>query len=120
MQALQNLIVASTPYDTYADALSDVTSLQLGSARYEVSPYVKPFLGTVRGVIHGLDHATTTEQLPNIIASPGPKILEARMLGKCSSVVLTFEARRIPFYVHAHGLYTRCRPYRNSIQCCSL
>ncbi|KAG0423223.1 hypothetical protein HPB47_000991 [Ixodes persulcatus] len=120
VQAVQNLIVASTPYDTYTDALSDVTSLQLENATYEISPYVKPFPGTVRGVIHGLDPGTTTEQLPNIIASPGPKIQQARMLGKSTSAVVTFEGPHVPFYIHAHGLYTRCRPYRHSIQCCSL
>ncbi|KAM7307546.1 hypothetical protein ISCGN_011182 [Ixodes scapularis] len=120
VQAVQNLIVASTPYETYADALSDVTSLQLEDATYEISPYVKPFPVTVRGVIHGLDPGTTTEQLPNIIASPGPKIQQARMLGKSTSAVVTFEGPHIPFYIHAHGLYTRCRPYRHSIQCCSL
>ncbi|KAG0422814.1 hypothetical protein HPB47_001395 [Ixodes persulcatus] len=38
VQAVQNFIVASTPYDTYADALSDVTSLQLEDATYEISP----------------------------------------------------------------------------------
>ncbi|KAH9379534.1 hypothetical protein HPB48_022536 [Haemaphysalis longicornis] len=68
----------------------------------------------------GLDHGTTTEQLPNIIASPGPKILQARMLGKSTSAVVTFEGPHVPFYIHAHGLYTRCRPYRQSIQCCSI
>ncbi|KAM7293815.1 hypothetical protein ISCGN_023398 [Ixodes scapularis] len=120
VQTVQNLIVASTPYETYADPLSNVTLLQLEDATYEISPYVKPFPGTVRGVIHGLDPGTTTEQLPNIIASPGPKIQQARMLGKSTSAVVTFEGPHIPFYIHAHGLYTRCRPYRHSIQCCSL
>ncbi|KAG0425681.1 hypothetical protein HPB47_027170 [Ixodes persulcatus] len=112
--------VQTVPYDTYADALSNVTSLELDDATYKISPYVKPFPGTVRGVTHGLDPGTTTEQLPNIIASPGPKIQQARMLGKSISAVVTFEGQHVPFYIHAHGLYTRCRPYRHYIQCCTL
>ncbi|KAG0417815.1 hypothetical protein HPB47_005344 [Ixodes persulcatus] len=120
VQAVQNLIVASTTYGTYADALSDVMSLQLEDATYKISPYVKPFPGRVRGVIHGLFPGTTTEQIPNITASPGPKIKQARMLGKSTSAVVTFEGPHVPFYIHAHGLYIRCCPYRHSIQCCSL
>lgn len=120
VQAVQNLIVASTPNDEYAEILSEVTSLQLGAATYNILPYIKPFPGTVRGVIHGLDVGTTTEQLPYIIASSGPRIVQARMLGKSTSAVVTFEGPHVPFYIRAHGLHTRCRPYRRSIQCCTL
>ncbi|KAG0415940.1 hypothetical protein HPB47_006882, partial [Ixodes persulcatus] len=120
LQAVQNLIVASTPYNAYADDISDVASPQLNDVTYEISEYVKPFPGIVRGVIHGLDPGTTTEQLRNIIVSPGFKIQQARMPGKSSSAVVTFEGPHVPFYIHAHGLYTRCRPYRHSIRCCSL
>lgn len=120
VQAVQNLIVASTPNDEYAEILSEVTSLQLGAATYHILTYIKPFPGTVRGVIHGLDVGTTTEQLPYIIASSGPRIVQARMLGKSTSAVVTFEGPHVPFYIRAHGLHTRCRPYRRSIQCCTL
>lgn len=120
VQAVQNLIVASTPNAECADALSDVTSIQLGAVTYTVLPYVKHFPGTVKGVIHGLDPGTTTEQLPYIIASSGPRIVQARMLGKSTSAVVTFEGPHVPFYIRAHGMHTRCRPYRRSIQCCTL
>ncbi|KAH9378803.1 hypothetical protein HPB48_008111 [Haemaphysalis longicornis] len=72
VQAVQNLIVASTPNAECADALSDVTSIRLGAVTYTVLPYVKHFPGTVKGVIHSLNPGTTTEQLPYIIASSGP------------------------------------------------
>ncbi|KAH9375557.1 hypothetical protein HPB48_008124 [Haemaphysalis longicornis] len=119
-QALQNLIVASTPDENCAMALSEVNTLQLGAAAYEVLPYLKPPPGTVRGVIHGLDQGTTTEQLPYILASNGPRILHARMLGTSTSAVVTFEGPHVPFYIKAYGLFTRCRPYRQTVQCCSL
>ncbi|KAH9384125.1 hypothetical protein HPB48_026112 [Haemaphysalis longicornis] len=91
VQAVQNLIVVSTPNDEYAEILCEVTSLQLGAATYNILPYIKPFPGIVRGVIHGLDVGTTTEQLPYIIASSGPRIVQARMLGKSTSAVVTYE-----------------------------
>lgn len=120
VQAIQNLVVASTPNEDCAEALHHVTTLQLGAVTYKVLSYFKHFPGTVKGVIHGLDPGTTTEQLPYILASTGPRIVQARMLGQSSSAVVTFEGPHVPFYIRAHGLYTRCRPYRRSVQCCML
>ncbi|KAM7305307.1 hypothetical protein ISCGN_015204 [Ixodes scapularis] len=75
---------------------------------------------TVRGVIHGLDRGTTTEQLPYILAPNGPSILHARMRGASTSAVVDFEEPHLPFYIQAYGLFKRCRPYRQTVQCCSL
>ncbi|KAG0444843.1 hypothetical protein HPB47_013321 [Ixodes persulcatus] len=118
--ALQNLIVASTPNENCATALTEITTLQLGTTTQEVLPYLKPLPGTVRGVIHGLDQGTTTEQLPYILAPNGPSILHARMLGASTSAIVDFEGPHVPFYIKAYGLFKRCRPYRQTVQCCSL
>ncbi|KAH9384820.1 hypothetical protein HPB48_026838 [Haemaphysalis longicornis] len=120
VQAVQNLIVASTPNAESVDALSDMTSIQLGVVNYTVLPDVKHFPGTIKGVIHRLDPGTTTEQLPYIIALTGPRIVQARMLGKSTSAVVTFEGSQVPFDIPAHRMHTRCHPYRRSIQCCTL
>lgn len=120
IQAPQNLIVASTPEENCALALSEISTVQLGSTTHEVLPYLKPIPGTIRGVIHGLEPGTTTDQLPQILATNGPRILHARMLGNSTSAVVTFEGIHVPFYIKAYGLFTRCRPYRQTVQCCSV
>ncbi|KAM7293892.1 hypothetical protein ISCGN_023467 [Ixodes scapularis] len=120
IQASQNLIVAGTPEENCALALSEISTIQLGAATHEVLPYLKPLPGTRRGVIHGLDPDTTTDQLPHILAYNGVCILHARMLGNSTSAVVTFEGIHVPFYIKAYGLFTRCRPYRQTVQCCSL
>lgn len=119
-QAQQNLIVVSTPDEACVEALRQINTLQLGTATYEVMAYLKTPPGTVRGVIHGIDQGTTQEQLNNIIATTGPRIIDARMLGASTSAVITFEGLHVPFYIKAYGLLTRCRPYRQTVQCCSL
>ncbi|KAH7979662.1 hypothetical protein HPB49_010323 [Dermacentor silvarum] len=40
------------------------------------------------------------------------------MLGKSTSAVITFEGPHVPFYVKVASSYTRCRPYRRSVQYC--
>lgn len=122
-QPIQNLIVASTPDERCARALSSTTLVHLGATTYELQPYLKPFPGTVRGVIHGLDQGTTTEQLPHILSPTGlnaASIIDARMLGKTTSALITFEGKHVPFYVKAYGTLYRCRPYRQTVQHCSL
>ncbi|KAH7943068.1 hypothetical protein HPB52_004885 [Rhipicephalus sanguineus] len=46
------------------------------------------------------------------------KILYARMLGRSTSAVITFEGPHVPFYVKVGCTLSRCRPYRKSVQYC--
>lgn len=119
-QAQQNLITVSTPDEDCAEALRHITTLQLGTTTYEVTAYLKPPPGTVRGILHGIDQGTTPDQLREAIITTGPTILDARMLGASTTAVITFEGPHVPFYVRAYGILTRCKPYRRTYQCCSL
>ncbi|KAM7282021.1 hypothetical protein ISCGN_002179 [Ixodes scapularis] len=120
IQASQNLIVAGTPEENCALALSEISTIQLRAATHEILPYLKSLSGTKRGMIHGLDPGTTTDLLPHILAYNSARILHARMLGNSTSAVVTFEGIHVPFYIKAYVLFARCRPYRQTVQCCSL
>ncbi|KAH7947619.1 hypothetical protein HPB52_014610 [Rhipicephalus sanguineus] len=62
---------------------------------------------------------TTEERLLEILAAnDNCTILHARMLGRSSSAVITFEGPHVPFYVKVASSFTRCRPYRKSVQFC--
>ncbi|KAH7935480.1 hypothetical protein HPB52_008447 [Rhipicephalus sanguineus] len=115
----QNLIITSTGDEDYALKLAEVTSIQLGTTTYEITPYIKPVPGTVRGVVHGVTPGTTEERLLELLAAnDNCTILHARMLGRSSSAVITFEGPHVPFYVKVASSFTRCRPYRKSVQFC--
>ncbi|KAH9370395.1 hypothetical protein HPB48_018573 [Haemaphysalis longicornis] len=96
----------------FAAACSETTSRASGS-----SENVGRSL-TAR-VIHGIDQGTTQEQLSNTKATTEPRIIDARMLGASTSAVIAFEGPHVPFYIKAYGHFTRCRPYRQTVQCCS-
>ncbi|KAH9367749.1 hypothetical protein HPB48_010328 [Haemaphysalis longicornis] len=118
-QPIQNLIIASTPDERCARALSSTMLVHLGATTYELQPYLK----SGAGVIHGLDQDTTTAQLPHILAPTGingASIIDARMLGTTTSALITFEGKHVPFYVKAYGTLYRCRPYRQTVKHCSL
>ncbi|KAH6919906.1 hypothetical protein HPB50_029105 [Hyalomma asiaticum] len=116
----QNFIIASMHRRRrlYALRLGSITDIQLGQIIYEVTPYFKPLPGTVRGVVHGITAGTTEERLAELLAANQCGILHARMLGKSTSAVITFQAPHVPFYIEVAGSFARCRPYRRSIQYC--
>ncbi|KAH6943825.1 hypothetical protein HPB50_000119 [Hyalomma asiaticum] len=95
-------------------------NIQLGQIIYEVTPYFKPLPGTVRGVVHSITAGTTEERLAELLAANQCGILHARMLGKSTSAVITFQAPHVPFYIEVAGSFARCRPYRRSIQYCKV
>ncbi|KAH7971479.1 hypothetical protein HPB49_024502 [Dermacentor silvarum] len=111
-------VVASTADEDCALKLSSINGIELGAAAYEMTPYIKPLPGTVRGVVHGITACTTEKRLVELLAANNCGILHARMLGKSTSAVITFEGPHVPFYVKVASSYTRCRPYRRSIQYC--
>ncbi|KAH6946805.1 hypothetical protein HPB50_015371 [Hyalomma asiaticum] len=79
--------------------LGSITNIQLGQIIYEVTPYFKPLPGTVRGVVHGITAGTTEERLAELLAANQCGILHARMLGKSTSAVITFQGPHVPFYI---------------------
>lgn len=119
-QAQQNVIRVSTPNEDCVEALRHITTWQLETTTYEVTAHLKPPPGTVRGIIHRIDPGTTPHQLREAIITTGTTILDARMLCVSTTVVITFECPRLPFYVRAYGILTRCEPYRRTYQGCSL
>ncbi|KAH7972659.1 hypothetical protein HPB52_014793 [Rhipicephalus sanguineus] len=82
------------------------------------APSDRPIPGGVRGVVHGIEEGTTDEQLEDLLAMNNCKILYARMLGRSTSAVITFEGPHVPFYVKVGCTLSRCRPYRKSVQYC--
>ncbi|CAN8023209.1 unnamed protein product, partial [Ixodes persulcatus] len=117
-QWAQNLIVASPASEDFALKLQEVTKVQLGSVTYDLLPYLKPIPGTVRGVVHGIEAETSERELMELLSAKGHNIMHARMLGKSTSALLTFQGPHVPFYVKVGSAYTRCRPHRRSVQYC--
>ncbi|KAH6929626.1 hypothetical protein HPB50_003331 [Hyalomma asiaticum] len=108
----RKLIVASTALDDRVEKLLSVTQIQHGNAIYELLPYVRTISGCVKGVVHGIEAGTTTQELYELISTDGYTTTWARILGKTSTMtVLYFEGPNVPFYVKVGSVYTRCLPY---------
>ncbi|KAH7939411.1 hypothetical protein HPB52_012229 [Rhipicephalus sanguineus] len=90
-----NIIIASMPQKEAANRLRRITKLTLVIKSYEVNTYVATPDGVVRGVVHGIDAGTPSEELMAHlrVRTQGVKILQARMLGKSKTAVITFEGK---------------------------
>lgn len=117
-----NIIIISTPYQEVADVLRKITQIVLEGANYLVNSYVAAPDGVSRGVVHGLDPNTPTDELMAHlrVRTQGVEILQARMLGKTKTAVITFSSPTPPRWVYYYGGETACYPYKPSRQVCQV
>ncbi|KAL1415233.1 hypothetical protein MTO96_029653 [Rhipicephalus appendiculatus] len=115
-----NIIIASTPQEEAANFIRRITKLTLDSKSYEVNAYVATPDGVVRGVVHGIDAGTPPEELMAHlrVRTQGVKILQARMLGKSKTAVITFDGKVVPRFVNYYGGEEPCHLYRPTRQVC--
>ncbi|KAL1473283.1 hypothetical protein MTO96_038785, partial [Rhipicephalus appendiculatus] len=115
-----NIIIASTPQEEAANLIRRITKLTLDSKSYEVNAYVATPDGVVRGVVHGIDAGTPPEELMAHlrVRTQGVKILQARMLGKSKTAVITFDGKVVPRFVNYYGGEEPCHLYRPTRQIC--
>ncbi|XP_075539698.1 uncharacterized protein LOC142574519 [Dermacentor variabilis] len=115
-----NIIISSTDNEEAAQTIRCITQLSLGGKNYAVNAHVATPEGTLRGLIHGVDPATSPEELnTNLrVRKQGVKILAARMLGRSSTAVITFDGPILPKQVLYYGGDMWCYSYRPTRQVC--
>ncbi|KAH7941032.1 hypothetical protein HPB49_009383 [Dermacentor silvarum] len=117
---VQNIAIASPPYEELAMSIRDLTTIHLDGRELAVTAYVAAPDSTVKGVINGIPAGTPTDVLLNRLYAPGRKILHARMLGQTSAAVITFTGKSVPFYVRYYSGEVRCKPYRPTTHVCRM
>lgn len=115
-----NIIIISTNDEEAAQKIRRITELTFGGKSYAMNSHVAAPEGTLRGVIHGVDPGTPAEELKaNLrVRTQGVKVLAARMLGRSSTAVVTFDGPRLPKQVIYYGGEMWCYAYRPTRQVC--
>lgn len=120
VDTIQNIVTVSTPELEVAKKIRSLTAINLGGREYTVAAYVTAPDDSAKGVIHGVPAGTTPEVLVDNIYAPGYEIIYARMLGHSQTAVITFEGKRVPFYVYFYGAEMRCALYRATRLICNI
>ncbi|KAH6932487.1 hypothetical protein HPB50_006301 [Hyalomma asiaticum] len=100
----QNLAVVSTPHEHIALNLYSVQHLH----------------NSCNGIIHGVDPGTSPSELMDHLVAPGNTVLQARMMGKTSTALITFEGLQVPHYIRYYGAEYRCYVHRPRKQVCTV
>ncbi|KAL1479263.1 hypothetical protein MTO96_051988 [Rhipicephalus appendiculatus] len=106
LQNGSNIIIASTPHEQVAEKILKIKALDLNNTRHLVNTYISTPEGFVKGVVHGLQRETPEEELLNNlrVRTQGVKIVQARMLGKSETAMITFDGPIVPRFVYYYGV----------------
>ncbi|KAM7314956.1 uncharacterized protein ISCGN_004740 [Ixodes scapularis] len=114
----QNILVASTPYQSTASALSKIQKLTIGETTYAIASYGISPDNSCRGVIHSREKEATNEELLEAISAPGYEPLTCRRFGDSDTILITFIGKKVPFLIYVGGVETRCFLYKRTVAYC--
>ncbi|KAH9375718.1 hypothetical protein HPB48_009163 [Haemaphysalis longicornis] len=112
----QNVLTLSTSSEKIAIALSKISKITLNATAYGIASYGVAPDDSCKGVLYGIGHDTTPEELLNEIEAPGYEVLACRCLGESQTMVITFCGKRVPFF-NAYGQTLRCF-YKRTVPHC--
>ncbi|KAL1425666.1 hypothetical protein MTO96_018960 [Rhipicephalus appendiculatus] len=117
-----NIIIASTPYEEVAEKILKIKALELNGTKHPMNTYISTPEGYLKGVVHGLERETPEAELLSHlrVRTQGVTIVQARMLGKSETAVITFDGPIVPRFVYYYGGEMPCVPYQPTRQYCKL
>ncbi|KAH6919489.1 hypothetical protein HPB50_029524 [Hyalomma asiaticum] len=107
-----NIIIASTAYEEVAEKILKIKALEFNGTKYPVNTYISTPAGYLKGVVHGLERDTPTDELLSH--------LRVRTQGVSQTAVITFDGPIVPRFVYYYGGEMPCVPYQPTRQYCKL
>lgn len=114
-----NIVVISTARTDTAEEIKKITRLRLRGRVHEFNTHVV-MDGTIKGVIHGISAGTKEEELMEFLdtRNDSNRIVQARMMGRSKTALLTFIGDRLPKVVYGMGTIISVNPYVPTRQVC--
>ncbi|KAM7314342.1 uncharacterized protein ISCGN_004126 [Ixodes scapularis] len=114
-----NIVVISTARTDTAEEIKKITRLRLRGRLHEFHTHVV-MGGTIKGVIHGISAGTKEEELMKFLdtRNDSNRIVQARMMGRSKTALLTFIGDRLPKVVYGMGTIISVNPYVPTRQVC--
>ncbi|KAH7938952.1 hypothetical protein HPB52_002949 [Rhipicephalus sanguineus] len=109
-----------TPHEHIALNLYSVQHLRLDKHTYPVSIYIVAPDNSRKGIIYGVYPGTSPSELMDHLMTPGHTVLQARMMGKTSTALITFEGLQVSHYIRYYSAEYRCYVHRPRKQVCTV
>ncbi|KAH9375656.1 hypothetical protein HPB48_019400 [Haemaphysalis longicornis] len=112
----QNILVASTPYQSAASVLSKIKKLTIGETIYAIASYGISPGNSCKGVIHNIHKEATTEEIMEAISALGYRPPTCRRLCDSSAILITSMGKKVPFTIYVGGVETAPSPLHRMSQ----
>ncbi|CAN7946499.1 unnamed protein product, partial [Ixodes hexagonus] len=112
IQTQQNILVAKTLRPSAAANILNASTLTLNEQDYGYKSYTAAPTVSCKGVIHGVAVSTPPDTLLRHLIPIGTNIINARMLGRTRTALITFEGTYVPKIVCYGQVEYRCYPHR--------
>ncbi|KAH7965958.1 hypothetical protein HPB49_012310 [Dermacentor silvarum] len=115
----KNIIIISTPDMARAKRYNGIKAIVIQGKRYEIMAYATSPEDTAKGVIHNIPEAESEEDITkSLVNIRNPTILQARRMGKTTSVVIVFKDEEVPYFVYYRGTEYRCYLHKKKNEIC--
>lgn len=115
----KNIAVIKTTRTTAAAKIDKVSVVTFEGRSRKVCTYILPPDNSCKGVIHKIRAGTSSEDLMAHLSAGAVPILNARMMGRTETALITFQGSHVPRTVlYRHGEY-RCVPHHPKAQFCT-
>ncbi|KAH7967153.1 hypothetical protein HPB49_023155 [Dermacentor silvarum] len=115
----KNIIIISTPDMARAKRYNGIKAIVIQGKRYEIMAYATSHEDTAKGVIHNIPEAESEEDITkSLVNIRNPTILQARRMGKTTSVVIVFKDEEVPYFVYYRGTEYRCYLHKKKNDIC--
>ncbi|KAH6948496.1 hypothetical protein HPB50_024897 [Hyalomma asiaticum] len=96
-----HIFISSSAYEVVAEEILKFTALELNCTK-PVNIYISTPAGYLKGVVSRLERGTPEDELFSHLGvqSQGATIVQARMLGKSQTAVITFDGPIVPQFVY--------------------
>ncbi|KAM7298881.1 uncharacterized protein LOC121837101 [Ixodes scapularis] len=117
--ALQNIMVVSTPKEENAVRYARIQTISIQDKTFEVSAYRTAPHDTVKGIIRGIPVNASAEELDsNIVNDRNPLAVGAKRIGNTTTIIVAFGGPKVPNFVRYGVTLIPCNLYRKQIDVC--
>ncbi|KAH8023156.1 hypothetical protein HPB51_011270 [Rhipicephalus microplus] len=117
VNSINHTVLISTPDLDRADLYHGIRLLNFNGTPHEVATHVADPVDTCRGTVL-LPSDYSEDEIISTLRRCNPKLTigGARRLGSTETILIIFQGKIVPYYVHYEGCALRCRPFRQRLK----
>ncbi|KAH7957993.1 hypothetical protein HPB51_028021 [Rhipicephalus microplus] len=119
VNSINHTVLISTPDLDRADLYHGIRLLNFNGTPHEVATHVADPVDTCRGTVL-LPSDYSEDEIISTLRRCNPKLtIGCTTPGSTETILIIFQGKIVPYYVHYDGCALRCRPFRQKVEACT-